>query len=104
MDSKGSDLVKLDVKSASTWQVPFASGKFGKPIKLFDGSFHGGISEDESLAKDYSKRTAFLDFGGGTGKSFVGKKYGVHEYLLVADSSYKCRLRSHENCPCPLGG
>ncbi len=152
LDSKGSDLVKLDVKSAaiprwsvlangdtvityvtkagdnsndknfksaSTWQVPFAKGKFGKPVKLFDGSFHGGISEDESLAvtgakvlrarvhkkektwynkeqvcnvslaRDYSKRTAFLDFGGETGKAFVHEKYRVHEYLLVADSSGK---------------
>ncbi|SMG20334.1 TIGR02171 family protein [Fibrobacter sp. UWB13] len=104
-------------KSASTWQVPFMNGKFGTPVKLFDGSFHGGISEDESLAvtgskilrarvykkekiwynkeqacnvslaKDYSKRTAFLDFGGSTGKNFVGEKYRVHEYLFIADSS-----------------
>lgn len=104
-------------KSASTWQVPFMNGKFGTPVKLFDGSFHGGISEDESLAvtgskilrarvhkkekiwynkeqacnvslaKDYSKRTAFLDFGGSTGKTFVGEKYRVHEYLFIADSS-----------------
>ena len=104
-------------KSASTWQVTFMNGKFGTPIKLFDGSYHGGISEDESLAvtgskvlrarvhkkektwynkeqacnvslaKDYSKRTAFLDFGGETGEAFVGETYRVHEYLFIADSS-----------------
>ena len=106
-------------KSASTWQVPFVNGKFGTPVKLFEGSFHGGISEDESLAvtgakilrarvhkkekiwynneqacnvslaKDYSKRTAFLDFGGVTGSTFVGEKYRVHEYLFIADSTGK---------------
>ena len=34
----------------STWQVKFAGGKFGTPEKLFDGAFHGGISEDNTLA------------------------------------------------------
>ena len=37
-------------KAASTWQVKFAKGKFGKPEKLFDGAYHGGISEDNTLA------------------------------------------------------
>lgn len=37
-------------KASSTWQVPFSKGKFGKPKKLFDGAYHGGISEDNSLA------------------------------------------------------
>lgn len=36
--------------SASTWQVTFKNGKFGTPQKLFDGAFHGGISEDNTLA------------------------------------------------------
>ena len=36
--------------SASTWQVTFKSGKFGTPQKLFDGAYHGGISEDNTLA------------------------------------------------------
>ena len=36
--------------STSTWQVKFAKGKFGKPEKLFDGAYHGGISEDNTLA------------------------------------------------------
>lgn len=112
-------------KSASTWQVKFANGKFGSHEKLFDGAYHGGISEDNTLAvsgsrllrarmaksgstvtgkaddvvwygseqacnvslsKDGSKRTVFLDFGGKTGQKFVGKNYGTHERLLVADS------------------
>lgn len=42
-------------KAASTWEVPFAGGKFGKPRKLFDGAYHGGISEDGSLAVSGSK-------------------------------------------------
>ena len=37
-------------KAASTWQVKFAGGKFGTPEKLFDGAYHGGISEDNSIA------------------------------------------------------
>ncbi len=116
----------------STWQVKFADGKFGTPQKLFDGAYHGGISEDNtlavtgarilrariakesstieknardtvwykdgenaeqacnvSLAKDGSKRTLFLDFGGKTGQAFVGKSYVTHERLLIADSTGK---------------
>ena len=37
-------------KSQSTWQVPFTGGKFGTPQKIFDGAYHGGISEDNTLA------------------------------------------------------
>ena len=37
-------------KSASTWQVAFKNGRFGTPQKLFDGAYHGGISEDNTLA------------------------------------------------------
>ena len=154
LDSAGSKLIKLDVKSAaiprwdvlkngdtvityvsnpgnnkdndvfqsySTWQVPFANGKFGTPKKLFNGAYHGGISEDEnlsvtgakllrarvkgkdtiwynkeqacnaSLAKDSSKRTAFLDFAGKTGKDFIGKDYATHQYILIADSTGKLK-------------
>ncbi|MCF0222297.1 MAG: TIGR02171 family protein [Fibrobacter sp.] len=115
-----------DFKQQSTWQVPFSKGRFGTPEKLFDGSYHGGISRDNrlavsgsrvlrariadkgksildksaldtvwyngeqacnaSLSKDASKRTLFLDFGGKTGKDFVGKNYKVHERILVVDS------------------
>lgn len=104
-------------KSMSTWQVPFANGKFGKPTKLFDGAYHGGVSVDSklavtgskilrarvngketvwyngeqscnvSLSRDFSKRTSFLDFHSATGEKFVGDKYKVHEILFVADST-----------------
>jgi len=113
-------------RATSTWQVKFSNGKFGKPEKLFDGAYHGGVSKDgmlavtgarllrariadsgstiykdardtvwyggeqacnASLAKDGSKRTLFLDFGGKVGQEFVGEKYGTHERLLVADST-----------------
>jgi len=40
-----------------------------------------------SLAKDSSKRTLFLDFGGTLGRDFTGVNYGVHQRLLVADST-----------------
>ena len=37
-------------KSTSTWQVKFANGKFGKPEKLFDGAYHGGVNASNTLA------------------------------------------------------
>ena len=104
-------------KRASTWQVKFSNGKFGEPQKLFDGAYHGGVNEDNSLAvtgarllrakvekkdvvwyngeqacnaslaKDGSNRTLFLDFGAETGRNFVGENYGTHERLLIADAS-----------------
>ena len=46
----GNNKDKNTFKSASTWQVSFSNGKFGTPQKLFDGAFHGGISEDNTLA------------------------------------------------------
>lgn len=106
-------------KTSSTWQVKFENGKFGTPKKLFDGAYHGGISEDGklsvtgarllrarvsgqdtvwyngeqacnvSLAQDRSNRTLFLDFGGKTGRDFVGVNYGTHEQILVADANGK---------------
>ncbi len=39
-----------DFKKMSTWEVPFAGGKFGAPEKLFDGAYHDGISVDGTLA------------------------------------------------------
>ena len=55
-----------------------------------DAVWYGGEQAcNVSLAKDSSKRTLFLDFGGQTGQSFVGSAYTVHERLLVADSTGK---------------
>ena len=103
-------------KKKETWQVPFADDEFGEPEKLFDGTFNGGVSQDNSLAvsgarllranvngldtvwyngeqacnaslsKDGSNRTLFLDFASATGKSYANRKYGVHQQLFVADS------------------
>lgn len=106
-------------KSQSTWQVSFSNGKFGTTQKLQEGSFHGGISKDNrlavtgarllrarldnqdavwyseeqacnvSLAQDGTKRTAFLDFGGKTGREFAGIRYRTHQRILIADSTGK---------------
>ena len=46
----GSNKEESAFESASTWQVKFSDGKFGKPQKLFNGAYHGGISEDNTLA------------------------------------------------------
>lgn len=115
----GSNVDEASWKSESTWQVKFSKGKFGTPKKLFDGTFNGGVSDDlslaisgarllrarmsdkdsvwfdgkqacnASLAKDGSKRTAFLDFGEKSADNFVGEKYRAHEYILIMDSTGK---------------
>ncbi len=46
----GNNKEESSFKSASTWQVKFANGKFEKTEKLFDGAYHGGISNDETLS------------------------------------------------------
>ena len=103
--------------AAGTWQVPFSNGRFGTPVKLMDGAFHGGVSQDGkfavtgskllkayrdgsvetwydgeqacnvSLSGDSLRQTLFLDFGGSKGKSYVGHDYVTHGVALVADSS-----------------
>lgn len=107
---------KASFMRASTWQVEFSNGTFKTPKKLFDGAYHGGVSDDNSLAvtgarllrarvnsndtvwydgeqacnvslSKKGKRTLFLDFGGAPGRKFADSKYGVHEMILVADST-----------------
>ena len=54
-----------EFKSASTWLVTFANGKFGVPRKLFDGAYHGGVSVDNRLAVTGARilRTFVADSG-----------------------------------------
>lgn len=49
--------------------------------------YNGEQACNASLTKDGTKRTLFLDFGGTRGRDFVGVNYGVHERILVADST-----------------
>lgn len=113
--SAGNNSDAAEWKSGSTWAVSFAGGKFGEPVKIFDGTYNGGVSADGNLAvsgakllrasvggkeelwyggeqacnaslSDSTKRTLFLDFGGAAGTEFAGKSYFAHEMLLVADS------------------
>ncbi|MCK9182188.1 MAG: TIGR02171 family protein [Fibrobacteraceae bacterium] len=104
-------------KTGATWKVPFSNGNFGTPVKLFNGTYNGGVSADGNLAvdgarllranqeglenvwyggeqacnasleKNGAKRTLFLDFGGSIGKAFVGSSYSAHERLIIADST-----------------
>lgn len=104
-----------DFFKESTWQVKFSGGKFGTPEKMFDGAYHGGVEGDfavtgsrllrahlnssdtvwydseqacnVSLSKSGDKRVLFLDFGNDSDSNFVGKSYGVHERLLITDST-----------------
>ena len=48
--------------------------------------YNGEQACNVSLANDGSNRTLFLDFGGKTGRDFVGQNYRTHERLLVMDS------------------
>ena len=119
VNDAGNNKNEVTFKSNSTCQVKFANGKFGTPQKIFDGAYHGGISEDQSLAvsgarilrarvakkdvvwydsaqacnvslsQDGTKRTAFLDFAGKPGKEFVGESYTTHERIFIADSNGK---------------
>ena len=96
-----------------------APSYFGEPEKLFAGAYHGGVSRNDDLAvtgstllrarvggKDEiwydglqacnvslshgsANKVLFLDFGGKTGREFVGESYGVHERVLVVDSAGK---------------
>ena len=45
----GNNKDESSFKKASTWQVSYSKGRFGKPQKLFDGAYHGGISNDNKL-------------------------------------------------------
>lgn len=119
VNDAGNNKDEATFKSNSTWQVKFANDKFGTPQKLFDGAYHGGISDDQSLAvsgarilrarvakkdviwydsaqacnvslsQDGTKRTAFLDFAGKPGKEFVGETYATHQRVFIADSTGK---------------
>jgi uncharacterized protein (TIGR02171 family) len=51
----GNNQEESDFFSRSTWTVPFTGGKFGTPQKLFDGAYHGGISNDGGLSVTGSK-------------------------------------------------
>ena len=71
------------------------SSKLRARLSRGDGTFVDTVWYDGeqacnvSLAQDGSKRTLFLDFGGKTGREFVGQDYGTHERLLIADSTGK---------------
>ena len=46
----GTNKNEADFMKKSTWMVPFSAGAFGTPVKLFDGAYHDGVSEDLKLA------------------------------------------------------
>lgn len=55
VSGSGNNSDDAEFSKSSTWQVAFAGGQFGTPQKLFDGAYHGGISEDNGLAVSGSK-------------------------------------------------
>ncbi len=50
VSSAGNNKQNEEFMRTSTWQVSYANGKFGTPVKLFDGAYHGGLSSDNHLA------------------------------------------------------
>ena len=77
-------------QSTSTWQVKFAKGKFGKPEKLFDGAYHGGISEDNSLAVSGSRllRARIAK----PGSSVTGKATDTVWYKKSGEAEQACNV------------
>lgn len=49
--------------------------------------YNGDQACNVSLSKDGTNRTLFLDFGGESGRNFVGYRYGSHEQMLVTDQA-----------------
>lgn len=50
VSSAGSNNSESFLTDAATWQVSFSQGNFGKPQKLFDGAYHGGVTDDNKFA------------------------------------------------------
>lgn len=71
------------VSGASLLRVSFANDGGAYMDSVW---YNGEQACNASLAKDGSKRTLFLDFGGKTGEDFVGEHYGTHERILIVDS------------------
>lgn len=114
VDDVGDNSDEAEFLSRGTWKVGFANGKFGKPERLLDGAYHGGVSSslavsgsrllranvdgkqefwydgeqacNVSLTRAAENKVLFLDFGGAPGRKFAGEKYGTHQRILVADA------------------
>ena len=58
------------------------------PTNAHNTIWYGGNQVcNVSLSKDGTDRIAFLDFGGNVGQEFVGKTYGPHDRLFIANKS-----------------
>lgn len=79
---------RLAVSGARLLRARMADSTSTLTENAVDTVWYGGEQAcNASLANDGSKRTLFLDFGGKTGRDFVGKSYDTHERLLVVDST-----------------
>lgn len=80
--------VSRDGKFAVTGSTRLRAHITDSTGSFVDTVWYGGEQAcNASLARDGSNRTLFLDFGGQTGRTFVGQDYGTHERLLIADST-----------------
>lgn len=68
VNNAGSNKDDVTFKQNSTWIVSFSQGTFGIPQKLFDGSYHGGVSTDKKLAVTGSTKLRTLMSEGQTSK------------------------------------
>ncbi len=82
--------VSSDGKLAVTGASKLRAHMVDSTGAFVDTVWYGGEQAcNASLARDGSKRTLFLDFGGQTGRDFVGLDYGTHDRLLIVDSTGK---------------
>ncbi len=58
LDFLGSDMSD-EWQESSTWQVTYQNGKFGKPHKIFNRSYNGGVSYDYSFAATGAPRLRY---------------------------------------------
>ena len=80
--------VSADGKLAVTGASKLRAHVVDSTGAFVDTVWYGGEQAcNASLARDGSKRTLFLDFGGQPGHEFAGQDYGTHERLLIVDST-----------------
>lgn len=69
-------------KNTSTWKVSFRNGVFGKPQKMFDGSFNGGVDSGENFAVSGSKLLRMIKVE--SGKTLDSVWYGGEQACNVS--------------------
>lgn len=78
--------------SSATWRVTYAGGKFGKPEKVVDYSYNGGVAFDNSFVATGGSRLYFHRLE--DDKDVVEERYGDQQVCNVSVSRDSTRLIS----------